>query len=298
MILPNITPKDTFDFIRQLLLAPENTSEGKAFAKESKIHDKLPLYIDRLIELVKNYPLSPREFGKLVKTYGWPTSELYKEEFTRRFTDSSPTGLHNSYMEQDLVYAARLMLGYHRAEFIAPYLDKIEEISGGKRLDVLDYGCGVADISLGLATRGHNVTLVDIDIKRYKLTKSRFSNRGLNFDAVTLPTTEMIPDLGTNTFDLALLTEVFEHVRRPRELLESVSNALRPGGLMLNSMGIEFERETGGDHLDESLAEGASPEFWSEYWNSFDLVQGTKEPWLFQRKNYELLNNDVGIGNI
>jgi 2-polyprenyl-3-methyl-5-hydroxy-6-metoxy-1,4-benzoquinol methylase len=282
-----ISIRETIEFLQQLTRGA-STSTGRDFARETAMYKPLPLYAGRFAELLRLYPLTMKQFLEMARQYSWPTSETYKERFTERFVDQSPEGLLRSYREQDLVYAARLMLGYHRSEFIAPFLDRIEQITGGTKLDVLDYGCGVADISLGLAARGHHVTIVDIDIPRFSFTQRRFAARNLPVEVITLDSTESVPDLGVERYDLAIATEVFEHVRSPRTLLEQISSALRDGGLMLNSMGIEFERERGGDHLEESLAEGASEEFWKEYWNAFDLVPQTQDPWLFQRRGREI----------
>jgi 2-polyprenyl-6-hydroxyphenyl methylase/3-demethylubiquinone-9 3-methyltransferase len=109
-------------------------------------------------------------------------------------------------------------------------LDYLEQRAGiaGKRY--LDVGCGGGLLSEGLATRGAEVTGIDmadgpLSVARLHLKKSRLENvRYLQSSAEALAVTE------AGTYDVVTCMEVIEHVPDPQSLVAACKQLARPGG--------------------------------------------------------------------
>jgi 2-polyprenyl-3-methyl-5-hydroxy-6-metoxy-1,4-benzoquinol methylase len=107
---------------------------------------------------------------------------------------------------------------------IAEVLRLVNRYSPGKR--VADLACGQGNFSLLLAEQGFDVTAVDIqeDFLRYakkKHTHGTFRTVRAN----------LIEYRDPERFDCVLAGEVIEHVAFPRELIRSLRENLRPGGI-------------------------------------------------------------------
>lgn len=269
------------EFTGYLLQSQSDTSGEK---KESQIKKWLPFYLDRFLEVLKYYPLSPRKFLALVNEYDFPTTEYYKEKFTEKFTAVDPSGLYTSYADQDLVYTLRLMLGYTRIDYVLPYWNEIKKRISPESSSLLDYGGGVSDVGLFMAQKGAKVTIVELDTPKAHFTRKRFEARGYSCNLIASQDTETLPTIETK-FDLIVATEILEHFRYPTAMISYFYDHLNPHGLLLNSMGTSFERETGGDHLDESLAEGNSKAYKENYEHKFKLIDVDHDhTWLFEKK--------------
>lgn len=272
------------NFLRHILFDGYNSRINREHKKLTQFYSFLPLYLDRLIETLRFYPIDMFEFLKISLNYGLPNGDKFKDKFIKTFGPSDPKNLLDSYRELDKHYALRLMLTYHRIDFIEPYLKLINKYFLKRKLRILDYGCGVSDIGLYFAKTGHDVTLVDIDTPKFMFTKIRFKKRSLPFSEVTLKSTESLPKFN-GKFDLIIATEILEHYRYPIKLVNLFHRSLKNGGLLLNSLGLDFARENGADHLDESLFEGNSPEYKHNYQTKFRLITIPRaDPWLFMKK--------------
>lgn len=169
-----------------------------------------------------------------------------------------PKNLFNSYKELDPIYVARLMLTYNRVDFIQPYLEIIKQ---NNIKYILDYGCGVSDIGILLSQKYKKfVDLVDLDLPKIRLTQKRFNWRGLDTNIYTVDNTEKLAEIDKK-YDLIIANEIIEHFRFPIKMINWFYSHLNKNGLLLLSKGRKFIRKTGGDHLDESFAEGNSIKF-------------------------------------
>ena len=260
-------------FIKYLFRRPTNDKTFFCEYRKSQINKLLPFYLDRFLEFLKLYPLSLKQFKDLVYEYDFPNTDYYKWVFTEKFKDTSEAGLFKSYKIQDVVYTLRLMLGYTRLDFILPYYRYIFQEFGNNKLKILDYGGGVSDIGLYFALLGHDVTLVELNTVKPFFAKKRFIERGRNLKLILVDSTEIIPDLDNN-YDIIIATEILEHFRKPLKLINTFFGHLNDNGLLLNSLGCEFERERGGDHLDEAFEEGNSLEYKNNYNSKFKLIYG------------------------
>jgi 2-polyprenyl-3-methyl-5-hydroxy-6-metoxy-1,4-benzoquinol methylase len=98
-------------------------------------------------------------------------------------------------------------------------------------LRALEVGCGVGGITLPLGTLGAQVTGVDLDADDVAELRDRAARLGLSNveafvgDAYAFESAER--------FDVAIASEVFEHLRDPGRLAGVLARHLSPGGLLL-----------------------------------------------------------------
>ena len=98
----------------------------------------------------------------------------------------------------------------------------------GRRLNVLDVGCGNGSNSLPLASLGHHLLGIDISPESVKYADDRnpFSNaRFMVYD--------LTKQLLSEKFDLVVCSEVLEHLTDPGPLVRAMAEALEPGGLLV-----------------------------------------------------------------
>lgn len=94
----------------------------------------------------------------------------------------------------------------------------INKISHGKKLKILDWGCGEGALSQRLEDLGHKVIGVDMDAKNFKANCEFFQ---INFNHKE----EVENFLNKNyQFDIVLGIEVIEHVKSPYEYMEYIKS--------------------------------------------------------------------------
>jgi len=102
-------------------------------------------------------------------------------------------------------------------------------LAGGLR--ILEVGCGVGGITLPLGILGAHVTGIDLDASDVAALRdgaARFELTNVEAfvgDAYAFASEER--------FDVAVASEVFEHLDEPRQLAAVLAQHLRPGGLLL-----------------------------------------------------------------
>ncbi|MGH9517611.1 MAG: class I SAM-dependent methyltransferase [Terriglobales bacterium] len=95
---------------------------------------------------------------------------------------------------------------------------------------VMDLGCGSGDSVDLFREKIEEVKWVGLDIESSPevMRRTRADAEFRTFDGVQIP-------YETDSFDLVYSRQVFEHVRRPAELLKEVHRVLRPTGLFVGS---------------------------------------------------------------
>jgi 2-polyprenyl-3-methyl-5-hydroxy-6-metoxy-1,4-benzoquinol methylase len=108
-------------------------------------------------------------------------------------------------------------------------VDTIHQQAIYRDMSILDYGCGLGDIGFRLATKGYQVTFVDLDTLTFEFVKWRCEKYGVEAKFITLP--NIIHQL----FDVVICLEVLEHVDDPELLLATLKTVLKNDGQMIIS---------------------------------------------------------------
>jgi 2-polyprenyl-3-methyl-5-hydroxy-6-metoxy-1,4-benzoquinol methylase len=106
----------------------------------------------------------------------------------------------------------------------------LEWLRGRNRLKVLNAGCGSGELSLLLASKGHEVVGIDPGEEYIQLARSRAADRFPNCRFV-LSSIENYT--GPADFDVAISTDVLEHIQDDRTAFDCLARLVRPGGQIL-----------------------------------------------------------------
>ncbi len=221
----------------------------------TKIDRNNSLFRDRTEELQQFFGIgTPRLMLHYLRN-GTPNTRFYRHRmelpFSKFGTDAN--SLKKIYEATAFMQSNRYMLTYAKYRIGQDFLKIAERLNmSSKGINVLDYGCGMADPSLLLALHGANVTLVDLADSKFEFTEWRFKKRGLNVRAVGATETELPVDLGSSKYDLVIMCEVLEHVRNPRLFLQFGIDHLESGGVLFESLGKTHQHGVGGSHLVEA----------------------------------------------
>lgn len=112
----------------------------------------------------------------------------------------------------------------NRLIFIVKSIEGINK----KEIKILDIGCGNGNISLALGSLGFAVTGVDIDKTSVEnaVKRNKFSN--VQFQILDANTFNL-----NAQFDAVVCSEVLEHLEQPSELLKSIFQIIKPGGILV-----------------------------------------------------------------
>ena len=138
-------------------------------------------------------------------------------------------------------YYENLDNSYEDLDFLFPTDRKTIQVINtiGADLKVLDYGCGTGRILNRLDPRTAKYG-TELNSESVRIARSR--NITIIDDAVLKNFTAF--------FDVVILTDVFEHLYKPLELIASLTNCLKPGGKMIivtgNSDAIAHKKYSSG----------------------------------------------------
>jgi 2-polyprenyl-3-methyl-5-hydroxy-6-metoxy-1,4-benzoquinol methylase len=107
----------------------------------------------------------------------------------------------------------------------------VPEGGGTEGLRILEVGCGVGGITLPLGTLGAEVTGIDLDAGDVAELRDRSSRMDLPNVAVFVGDAYAFES--EERFDVAVASEVFEHLETPGRLATVLANHLRSGGMLL-----------------------------------------------------------------
>lgn len=101
-----------------------------------------------------------------------------------------------------------------------------------KKLQILDFGCGVGTIDFYMASKGNNVVGIDISNKAIQIAKENSKLFGLEnrTDFFT-----SIEKLEAKKFDLIICIEVLEHISDDRKTLNLLAKYLKNDGILILS---------------------------------------------------------------
>lgn len=110
-------------------------------------------------------------------------------------------------------------------------------LSGSKEQKLLlDVGCGSGAFSLGAAGLGYRVTGLSWDERNQQVASDRA--KACNVEKFAEFIVQDIRDLGSRQdlagkFDMAICTEVIEHILNDEKLMKDIAGCLKPGGKLL-----------------------------------------------------------------
>jgi 2-polyprenyl-3-methyl-5-hydroxy-6-metoxy-1,4-benzoquinol methylase len=113
--------------------------------------------------------------------------------------------------------------------YIAPKL--LELLGTGRRLRILDLGCGNGSLSHLISTRGHEVVGVDQSESGIALAQRHFPDCQFLQASIYSFSHEHFE----GTFDVVTSVEVIEHLLYPRELVRVAKKMLKPNGRLMLS---------------------------------------------------------------
>lgn len=251
----------------------------RALMHDLKRHKEASVADDRRQELCQFFQLQADELQQLEREHGPFNSDrfkLYLYSFFDQQRKHEDAVLRTNYADASLAYSIRLLLGYGdvgRYATIYPYLEFIlARCPRGST--IIDYGSGVGDCSLVLATLGFHPTLVDLPDRKFDFACWRLAQRGLPHARLNVTSDCPYPTLPPNAA-LVVAIEVFEHLRHPLIALRNINAVTKPGALFFNTTGPEFQREDRGDHLPDGMEEGRSPEFqklFHDHWERLEIM--------------------------
>jgi len=98
----------------------------------------------------------------------------------------------------------------------------------GRKLKVIDVGCGHGSNSFPVASLGHEVLGIDVSKEAIDFAISKNSYRNVRFIIHNLCEKSL-----EERFDFAICSEVLEHLYDPLSLLKEIAEILEPGGILL-----------------------------------------------------------------
>ena len=140
------------------------------------------------------------------------TTSLYEKFHSRSRSSIKLIGSNN--------FTYRLILGY------------LNKYLGTKKLEILDYGCGVGAIDLYLASLGHEVVGLDISKKAIITAAQSAKSLGLADQAKFYDSTKMVKISKNQKFNLIICTEVIEHLEDDRGTVKKLIGLLKSSGIL------------------------------------------------------------------
>ena len=101
-----------------------------------------------------------------------------------------------------------------------------------KSIKILDYGCGVGNISFNLAKSGYQV--IGVDISKNAVNGCKHTNKIISLDNIEFKVYDNISNM-KDQFDVIILSEVIEHIDNDLQFLKDSKKKLNHGGLIILS---------------------------------------------------------------
>jgi 2-polyprenyl-3-methyl-5-hydroxy-6-metoxy-1,4-benzoquinol methylase len=226
-------------------------------------------WLDRYYEIHDSTNMTHSQLANYYIRNGLPNSNMYRKIYTKKqekeyevWNNDTPTHsnqLLEAYRDFDFYHINRLMLGYHRYDIAERFLtisDKEED-----SLEVLDYGCGVADPSVYLGSLGSEVTIVDLDTQLLDFASWRLDERNISHDIYRESQAKEPANIPNKKFDFIIMSEFLEHVPDPKLFLDMAISRLSNNGVLYDSFGREFTHSLEGQHLKEAKEVAESSEY-------------------------------------
>ena len=106
--------------------------------------------------------------------------------------------------------------------------EDLQELYADESLDIWDAGCGLGQMALWFAQKGHRLTCCDISYKMLEKAKTLFQKAETEATFHQAPSQELSKILPQQ--DLVIFHAVIEWLAKPLESLEMISSRVKPGG--------------------------------------------------------------------
>ncbi len=116
----------------------------------------------------------------------------------------------------------------HHCPTTARYRAVMAAVDDWRGREVVDVGCGDGALAGWLAKAGARITGIEPEADGRRLAREMFKKRGLFGDFIA-----SAGDLNPERFDIAVCSDVIEHVEDPRALLKEIHRLLKPGGRLV-----------------------------------------------------------------
>lgn len=155
---------------------------------------------------------------------------------------------HAEVPEYDDQRFRRRFFGYD-VESTARFFARLEGLVEVEERSVLDVGCGRGATCVGLARRGA-ASVVGVDLEIAPQARQLVAgDPELAARIELVETSGALAELGSQTFDVVLSKDSFEHYADPESFILTIASFVAPGGLLAIGFGPPWRSPTGG-HLD------------------------------------------------
>jgi 2-polyprenyl-3-methyl-5-hydroxy-6-metoxy-1,4-benzoquinol methylase len=145
----------------------------------------------------------------------------------------------------------------------------IEKVTGNRKGNILDIGCGTGYFAGTMKKTGWEVTGIEPNVKARDYGSKRFG--------IEIISPEQLPDLPHRTFDCITMWHVMEHLHDPFKYSEEIRRLLKPGGILITAM---------------PNISSADAEFYGRYWAAYDLP---RHLWHFTPETYMVFAEKAGF---
>ena len=118
--------------------------------------------------------------------------------------------------------------GLRKLDFIVEAIDKYIKNKEKSEIKILDIGCGKGNISIALASLGHQVLGIDLNAPSVESAKKK--NKFKNAEFKVQNATKLDP---SEKYDCIIASEVFEHIEKPSEFAKKIKNNLNENGILI-----------------------------------------------------------------
>ncbi len=227
--------------------------DKRALEKKKRLYQldqSLDFFQDRREEAKKYLQVSDEEIDKGLEIM---KERMNEAKDVRLETDKDVYDFYRNFVKESWGILSP-MLTHTRLDSAIPlgdFLNKQYPAEKRSTVRTLDYGCGISDYGIVMATHGYNVTLCDIEGATLDFTQWRYKERGLNCSVLQVNEENKYPKL--ENFDMVVIAETLEHIRDPLTVVKNVYAGLNDGGyLWVSSYPFVEEYDVGGSHRGSS----------------------------------------------
>ena len=193
------------------------------------------IYFDRIIEFCQFFDIGYVQLNKIITRFGVPDQPVFRKNIFKGFDKIKDTEIKIFYKGIAKLHTLRLLMKFEREKDIFEFEQLIDQ--SDKKMIVLDYGCGVSDLGLVAASKGCNVTICDLNDKKFDFARWRYERNSLKVETIPINNPIKLPELKENSFDMILVADVMKQVLKPVEHIAMFYRVLRPGGLLFCNQG-------------------------------------------------------------